>query len=56
VVHGQLCTVGVEALTLMGSEVDILKLRSSLELFLVVSPPTDEIFREQATGILPKLG
>ena len=56
VVHGQLCTVGVEALTLMGSEVDIHKLRSSLELFLVVSPPTDEIFREQATGILPKLG
>jgi uncharacterized protein (DUF1810 family) len=55
VVHGQLCTVGVEALTLMGSEVDVLKLRSSLELFLFVSPPTDETFREQATGILPKL-
>jgi uncharacterized protein (DUF1810 family) len=33
VVHGHLCQAGVAPLTLMGGEIDVLKLRSSLELF-----------------------
>ena len=56
VVHGHLCAGRGAALTLMGSEVDVLKLRSSLELFLKVAAPNEEALREQATGILPKLG
>jgi uncharacterized protein (DUF1810 family) len=56
VVHDHLCAGRGAALTLMGSEVDVLKLRSSLELFLKVAAPSEEALREQATGILPKLG
>ncbi len=56
VVHGHLCEGGVAPLTLMGSEVDVLKLRSSLELFLGVAPPIDETFRGQAQAILKVLG
>jgi uncharacterized protein (DUF1810 family) len=33
VIHGHLCEGGVALLTLMGSDIDVLKLRSSLELF-----------------------
>jgi uncharacterized protein (DUF1810 family) len=56
VVHGHLCQGGVAPLTLMGSEVDVLKLRSSLGLFLKVSPVEDAKFRGQAQDILKVLG
>jgi hypothetical protein len=46
----------VAALTLMGSEVDVLKLRSSLGLFLKVSPAEDTKLRGQAQDILKVLG
>lgn len=52
VVHGHLCMGRVSLLELMGSEVDALKLRSSLDLFLRVAPPIDQTFREQAQAIL----
>ncbi len=56
VVHGHLCQVGVATLTLMGSEIDVLKLRSSLELFLKVSPVEEADLRSQAQDILKVLG
>jgi uncharacterized protein (DUF1810 family) len=56
VVHGHLCQGRVAALTLMGSEVDVLKLRSSLELFLKESPAEDTQLRGQALDILKVLG
>jgi uncharacterized protein (DUF1810 family) len=56
VVHGHLCEGGVAPLTMMGSEVDVLKLRSSLKLFLGVASPTDDTFRGQAQAILKVLG
>lgn len=51
-VHGHLCQSGVDPLVLMGSEVDVMKLRSSLQLFLKVSSRSDTIFRSQASEIL----
>lgn len=51
-VHGHLCQRGVDPLVLMGSEVDVMKLRSSLQLFLKVSSRSDTIFRSQASEIL----
>ena len=56
VAHGHLCQAGAPPLTLMGSEVDVLKLRSSLELFLKVSPVEDTNLRGQALDILMFLG
>jgi uncharacterized protein (DUF1810 family) len=56
VVHGHLCQGGVSPLELMGSEVDVLKLRSTLELFLKVSPAEDTKLRGQALNILKVLG
>jgi len=55
VVHGHLCQGRVAPLVLMGSEVDVVKLRSSLELFLGVDPQIDETFREQALNVLKAL-
>jgi uncharacterized protein (DUF1810 family) len=55
VVRGYLCQGRVAVLTLMGSEVDVLKLRSSLELFLKVSPAEDIKLRGQALDILKVL-
>ena len=52
VVHGHLCLGGVDPGMLMGSDIDVLKLRSSLDLFLRVAPPIDQTFREQAQAIL----
>jgi uncharacterized protein (DUF1810 family) len=52
VVHGHLCQGGADPLTLMGSDVDVLKLRSSLELFQKVAATSDTIFRSQASEIL----
>lgn len=56
VVHGHLCQGRVSPLTLMGGEVDVLKLRSSLGLFLKVSPIEDAQFCGQAQDILNALG
>lgn len=56
VVHEHLCQGGVEPLTLMGSEIDVVKLRSSLKLFLEIAPPCHETFRKQAEEILKVLG
>jgi uncharacterized protein (DUF1810 family) len=52
VVHGHLCQSGVTALQLMGSDVDVLKLRSSLQLFQKVAAKSDTLFRSQASEIL----
>ena len=56
VVHGHLCQAGVAPLTLMGSEIDVLKLRSSLELFLKVTSAEDTTLRGQAQDVLKVLG
>jgi len=56
VVHGHLCQAGVAPLTLMGSEIDVLKLRSSLELFLKVTSAEDATLRGQAQDVLKVLG
>ena len=52
VVHGHLCQGRVDQLTLMRSEVDVMKLRSSLKLFLRVASKSDTIFQAQASAIL----
>jgi uncharacterized protein (DUF1810 family) len=52
VVHGHLCQGGVAPLELMGSDVDVLKLRSSLQLFLKVAAKSDTLFLSQASEIL----
>ena len=55
VIHGHLCQARVAPLTLMGSEIDVMKLRSSLELFLSVAPKSDQPFLTQATEIIAVL-
>ena len=57
VVHGHLCQGGVAPLELMGSEVDVMKLRSSLGLFVKASGKDENFqeFRTQAQAILPLL-
>ncbi len=56
VVHRHLCEGGVVPLTLMGSEIDVVKLRSSLELFLKVAGEESafEGFRKQARELLER--
>lgn len=56
VVHGQLCQNGIAPLKLMGREVDVKKLRSSLQLFLKVAPAVESVFRSQAEAVLKVLG
>jgi len=56
VVNRHLCQGGVAPLAFMGSEVDVLKLRSSLVLFLKVAPDEDAAMRGQAQGILNAVG
>jgi uncharacterized protein (DUF1810 family) len=56
VVHGHLCQGRVDPLTLMGSEIDVLKLRSSLEIFLKVTLADDTVLSGQVTDILNVLG
>lgn len=51
-VHSHLCGGRVEPLTLMGGETDVLKLASSLDLFIRVSPQDDEVFRVKAGEVL----
>lgn len=57
VVHGHLCQGRVDPLTLMGSAVDVMKLRSSLGLFVKASGKDENFheFRTQARAILPLL-
>jgi uncharacterized protein (DUF1810 family) len=55
VIHGHLCRARVAPLTLMGSEIDVLKLRSCLELFLSAAPKSDQPFLTQATEIIGAL-
>ena len=55
VIHGQICQGRVAPLTLMGSDIDVLKLRSSLELFRSVAPKSDQPLRTQASDILAAL-
>jgi uncharacterized protein (DUF1810 family) len=56
-VHGHLCQGRVDPLVLMGSEVDVMKLRSSLGLFVKASGKDENFheFRTQAQAILPLL-
>ena len=58
VVHRHLCEGGVAPLTLMGSEIDVVKLRSSLGLFaLVIGAEAGTDFRPhlaELLKILPK--
>ena len=55
VVHGHLCQGGVSPLELMSSEVDTLKLCSSLEIFLKVSSNSPVGFRTCSAEILESL-
>lgn len=52
VVHEQLCLRKVEPHVLMGSEVDVLKLRSSFELFSKASAGSDEKLRSKMGEVL----
>jgi len=52
IVHGHICQGGVKPLTLMGSHIDVLKLRSSLELFRELSDDSEDGFRAQALEVL----
>jgi uncharacterized protein (DUF1810 family) len=54
-VYCHLCQGRVAPLTLMGSQVDAMKLRSSLEMFLKVAAASEETFRSQAETILSRL-
>lgn len=56
VVHHQLLHEKIPPLELMGGETDVLKLDSSLKIFLAAAPLTDESFRAQAQAILKVLG
>jgi len=54
-VHGHLGEGGQDPLLVMGSDTDVLKLRSSLHLFLRVAPASDDGFRTRAQDILKAL-
>ncbi len=54
-VHAHICKRGADPQVIMGSEVDVLKLASSLELFLSAAEPADEGLRGWATDILARL-
>lgn len=56
ILYVHLCKGGVSPLELMGSDVDVLKLHSSLELFRKVAPPSEASFRIQSDAILDVLG
>ncbi len=43
-------------MTLMGSEIDVLKLRSSLEMVLSIAPKADGGLRGQAAEVAARLG
>jgi uncharacterized protein (DUF1810 family) len=52
IVRGHLCEGRAAPLALMGSEIDVIKLRSSVALFLGVTPTSDEAFHAQAGKVL----
>ena len=52
VIHRHLCEGRVSPLTLMGSDIDVLKLRSSLKLFVKVSSGEDALLQMQAKAVL----
>jgi uncharacterized protein (DUF1810 family) len=54
-VHAHLGEGGQDPLLVMGSDTDVLKLRSSLELFIKVAQPDDTTFRAKAQAILEVL-
>ena len=54
-VHAHLCEGRVAPLILMGSQIDVIKLRSSLVLFLKVAPDTNLPFRDQSLAVLTRL-
>jgi uncharacterized protein (DUF1810 family) len=56
VIHHHLVAKAVAPLTLMGSQVDVLKLRSSLQLFHKVAPGSDAVLRDLAQALLAVLG
>jgi len=55
-VHEHFYRGAIPPLALMGDEIDVIKLRSSLELFLKVAPEADETLRLQAKVVLSVLG
>ena len=55
VIHRHLCEGRVPPLTLMGSDIDVLKLQSSLKLFLKVSSAEDALLQMQAKAVLKVL-
>jgi len=55
-VHEHFCRGGVPPLALMGDEIDVIKLRSSLELFLKVTLADDKVLSGQVADILNVLG
>jgi uncharacterized protein (DUF1810 family) len=55
VAHSQLCHAGIEPLVLMDGEVDVMKLRSSLELFRKIATPGDAVFLSRSAEILSRL-
>ena len=56
IVHGHLCKGGLSPLGLMGSEVDVMKLLSSLKLFLIVAPSCEGALGQETEEILKVLG
>jgi uncharacterized protein (DUF1810 family) len=50
-VHGHLCRHGASPQDLMGSAIDVVKLRSSLELFLKIAPAEAASFRVVGTSV-----
>lgn len=56
-IHRKLCQEGVDPLVLMGSDIDVLKLRSSLGLFSCIAGdrPEFDAFCRQAMGLLKLL-
>jgi uncharacterized protein (DUF1810 family) len=55
-IHVHLCRGGVDPEALMGSEIDVMKLRSSLEIFLKVTLADDKVLSGQVADILNVLG
>jgi uncharacterized protein (DUF1810 family) len=55
VIYRHLCEGRVPPLTLMGSDIDVLKLQSSLKLFLKVSSAEDTLLQMQSKAVLKVL-
>jgi uncharacterized protein (DUF1810 family) len=55
VVHGHLCKDGLDPMTLMGGHIDVVKLRSSVELFLKAAATSEESFGAKAEEVLERI-